>query len=299
MKLLLLVGQLLYYLQKYLANSVSKEGRCALSISLTFSTGFIHGVEVIGETEFTVLPQGDSFEWKGYGLRLHVPKDSLPASVEACRLNIKASFSGQFQLPEDSDLLSPVFWISSSCQFTQPVTLEIQHCALREDETDFSNLTFVSAKLSPRCLPYRFRQVEGGVFTTHSSYGTIQLSHFSGNAVAGRTRTSRSYCAHLYHTMKQLYDWRFYFVITQDLEAKNMVYSLCIPINYTGMIQTAIQLQVVRKYYGVFARREATLRVSFGSSKITLGIPDDGLVTREGWRITPLSFPTVSACINH
>ena len=175
---------------------------------------------MIGETEFTVFSQGDSFEWKGYGLRLHV---SLPASVEVCRLNIKASFSGQFQLPEDSDLLSPVFWISSSCQFTQPVTLEIQHCALREDETDLSSLTFVSAKCSPRCLPYRFRQVEGGLFTTHSSYGSIQLSHFSGNAVTGRKKTPRSYCAHLYHTMKQMH-WRFYFVIMQDLDAKNTVH---------------------------------------------------------------------------
>ena len=191
-----------------------------------FSPGFIRGVKVIGETEFTVFSQGGSFEWKGYGLRLHVPKDGLPASVEVCRLNIKASFSGQFQLPEDSDLLSPVFWISSSCQFTQPVTLEIQHCALREDETDLSSLTFVSAKCSPRCLPYRFRQVEGGLFTTHSSYGSIQLSHFSGNAVTGRKKTPRSYCAHLYHTMRQMYEWRFYFVITQDLEAKNTVHLL-------------------------------------------------------------------------
>ena len=266
--------------------------------SLTFSTGFINGVEVIEETEFTVFTQGDSFEWSGYGLRLYVPKDSLPASVEECRINIKASFSGQFRLPEDSDLLSPVFWISASCKFTQSVTLEIQHCALREDETALSGLTFVSAKCSQKDLPYRFTQVEGGVFTTHSSYGSIQLSHFSGFGVTGRKRTPQSYCAHLYHTMKQMYDWRYYFVITQDLEAKNMVYSSCAPINYTGVIETTIHLQIVRKYYGVFARREAILRVSFGRSKITLGIPDDGLVTREGWRITPLSFPTVSACTN-
>ena len=181
---------------------------------------------MIGETKFTVPAQGGLFEWSGYGLRLYVPKDSLPTSVEECRINIKASFSGQFQLPEDSDLLSPVFWISASCKFTKPVTLELQHCALREDEAALSGLTFVSAKCSQRDLPYRFRQVEGGVFTTHSSYGSIQLSHFSGNAVTGRKRTPRSYCAHLYHTMKQMYDWRFYFVITQDLEAKNMVHCL-------------------------------------------------------------------------
>jgi len=50
----------------------------------------------------------------------------------------------------------------------------------------------------------------------------------------------------------------------------------------------------VRKHYSGFASEEATLRVRFEGSEITLDIPVDGLVTREGWRITPLTFPTVS-----
>ena len=109
---------------------------------------------MIGETEFRVLTQGGSFEWKGYGLRLHVPEGSLPSGVRDCRMGIRASLTGQFQLPEDSDLLSPVFWISAPCKFTKPVILEIQHCALREDETVLSDLSFVSAKCSQRDLPY-------------------------------------------------------------------------------------------------------------------------------------------------
>ena len=64
---------------------------------------------MIGETEFTVQTQGGCFEWKGYGLKLHVPEGSLPPGVRECRINIRASLSGQFQFPEDSDLLSPVF----------------------------------------------------------------------------------------------------------------------------------------------------------------------------------------------
>ena len=189
----------------------------------TYLTGSIYGTEVIGEKQFIVLTQGGSFEWRGYGLRLHVPKGSLPPGMEKCRINIRASLTGQFQLPEDSALLSPVFWILVPCKFTQPVILEIQHCALREDDEVLSSLNFVSAKCTQRDLPYRFKQVDGGVFTTHSSYGSIHLTHFSGNAVTGRKSTPRSYCAHLYHTMKQIYDWRFYFVITQDLDAKNTV----------------------------------------------------------------------------
>ena len=53
-------------------------------------------------------------------------------------------------------------------------------------------------------------------------------------------------------------------------------------------------MQVVRDHYGNFAREEATLRVKFECSKITLDIPVDARVTREGWRIIPRSYPTVS-----
>ena len=56
-----------------------------------------------------VINQGGSFQWKGYGLRLHVDKGSLQPSTEEYKINVRASLSGQFQLPGDSDLLSPVF----------------------------------------------------------------------------------------------------------------------------------------------------------------------------------------------
>ena len=176
-----------------------------------------------GEAEFTVSTEGGLFHWEGYGLRLHVIEDSLPAGTAECRINIRVSLSGQFQLPEGSDLLSPIFWISATCKFTKPVTLEIQHCALTEDEAVLSGLSFVFTKCSQRDLPYRFRQADGGVFTTHSTYGSIQLSHFSGVCVTGRKGTPRSYCAHLYHTKKMDYEWRFYFVIIPDLDTKNTV----------------------------------------------------------------------------
>lgn len=184
------------------------------------SSSGMEGVEVIGETEFTVPVQGGSFEWRGYGLKLHVPEGNLQAGMTICRVHIRVSLRGQFQLPNGSNLLSPVFWISTPCKFLKPVTLEIQHCAPREDETVLSDLSFVTARCSQEDLPYRFRFVDGGVFTTHSSYGSIQLSHFSGKGVVGRKRTPRSYCAHLYHTMKLIHDWRFYLAITQDLDAQ-------------------------------------------------------------------------------
>ena len=173
-------------------------------------------------TSFTVSTRGISqFEWKG--LKLHIPKKSLPAGMKEARVNIQTSPRGQFQLPEDSYLLSSIFWISSPCKFTKPVTLEIEHCAFREDETTISDLSFVSAKCSQKDLPYRFKKVDGGVFSTHSSYGSIQLNHFSGYGVTGRKETPRLYCVHLYYTKKQKCEWRVYIVITRDLAVPNTV----------------------------------------------------------------------------
>ena len=174
-------------------------------------------MEVIGETDFVLSTRGVFFEWKEHGLRLSIPEDSLPTGMEECRINIKASLSGPFLLPEDSDLLSPVFWISALCKFKKPVTLEIQHCASR-DEASFADLNFVSTKCSQKDLPYIFKQLDGGRFPADNSYGSIQLSHFSGFGITGRKRTPRAYCAQIYYTMKEeASDWRFYFIITKDL----------------------------------------------------------------------------------
>ena len=182
----------------------------------------IHGVEMIGETDFVISTKGSSFEWVGYGLRLSIPEDSLRSGMEQCRINIKASLSGPFELPEDSDLLSPVFWVSALCKFKKPVTLEIQHCASR-DEASFADLNFISTKCSQKELPYIFRQLDGGRFLADSSYGSIQLSHFSGFGITGRKRTSQSYCAQIYTIKEEASDWRVYFIITKDLDALKTV----------------------------------------------------------------------------
>ena len=180
--------------------------------------GSIRGVEVVGDASFTVPAQGVSFKWRGYGLMLHVPGGSLPPGMQECKITIKTGFSGQFELPDvDLDFFSPVFWISVPCKFGKPFTLEIQHCALTDDEI-LPDLSFVSTSCSQRDLPYKFTKLEGGVFTPYSSYGSIQLTHFSGVGIAGRKRTPRSYCVQIYYRTKGVHDWRFYFAVTQDIE---------------------------------------------------------------------------------
>ena len=178
---------------------------------------------MIAETDFVVSTKEGSFEWIGYGLGLSISEDCLPTDMEECRINIKASLSGPFQLPGDSDLLSPVFWISALCKFEKPVTLEIQHCASR-DEASFADLNFISTKCSQKELPYTFKQLDGGRFPADSSYGRIQLGHFSGIGITGKKGTPQAYCAQICYTIKEeASDWRFYFFITKDLDTLKTV----------------------------------------------------------------------------
>lgn len=186
---------------------------------LSFFSDFIHGVDIVGKTDFVVTSDGGFFEWVGYGLKLTISKDCLPGDMEMCRINIRASLSGPFQLPKDSKLLSPVFWMSA-VEFKKPVMLEIQYFASSNE----ADLKFVTTKCSQKELPYIFRQLEQGSFTADSTYGSIQLSHFSGFGVTGRNTTSRPYCAQIYYTMKEhTSDWRILFIITQDLDTHKTV----------------------------------------------------------------------------
>ena len=196
----------------------------------------ICGIEVMGKTEITVPDNGGTLEWKGYGLKLHVPEHScsLQANSEEYRIIIRASLSGAFKLPDDTKLLSPIFWMSvaDGQKFLKPVTLEIQHCASRheiededEDESSLADLSFISAESFAEVghLPYIFKALEGGVFTDCSTYGSIQLTQLSGVGVAGCKATPCCYRAHVYRTNTGARDWRFYFAVTRDLDTQRKV----------------------------------------------------------------------------
>ena len=133
------------------------------------------------------MPEVQSFEFTGYGFKLHVPEGSLPAEVSETRLSVRVSLSGQFQLPTDCELISAVYWVSSTCphKFTKPLVVEIQHCAALSSDEQCEQLTFVRTKCTQKELPYTFTE-EGGVFSHHSSYGSLSLSHFSGLGVLRR-----------------------------------------------------------------------------------------------------------------
>ena len=182
-----------------------------------FSPGYLRGFDVTGETSILVTNQAQTFHWTGYGLKLHIPQGALPAGLEECRLLIKVGLSGQFKLPEDTSLVSAVYWVDSDprCKFSQPITLEMQHCM---KQTHTSKLSFVHAKCSQEKLPYTFEEAkEEGVFSTKSTYGCVQLTHFSIWSIIMRLMSGQ-YRARLYYLRRGVNWIDIHFVITKDLD---------------------------------------------------------------------------------
>ena len=117
---------------------------------------------------------------------MHIPEGSLPAKVLETQLNVQISLSGQFQMPSNCELVSAVYWVFSPHKFTKPITVEVQHCAILSSDEQCSQLTFVHTKCTQKELPYVFEEQVGGIFSPHSSYGSVSLSHFSWIGIVRR-----------------------------------------------------------------------------------------------------------------
>ena len=110
---------------------------------------FVITEHLIAETSVLVTNSEQLFSWDECGLSLHIPKNSLPDDTQLCSIYIKATIMGNYQLPQDIHLVSTVYWIECvpKCQFSQPLTLEIQHCAKPESA---SRLCFIKASTMDR-----------------------------------------------------------------------------------------------------------------------------------------------------
>ena len=199
--------------------------------------GYLRGVEVVDHTSFNYTGRARSFEWVNRGFKLHLPEDALPPDVDECRVHVTASLSGQFQFPEDTELISGIYWIAAPHKFAKPVTVEIQHCSSRTEHP--STLTYIVAKCTQEDLPYRFSILNGGVFTPSSSYGSINMTHFSGLGISSRSPrrpslvqrlvrrrhqrdseiwNTKRYCARLYYHSSGILSWEVYFTIMWNLK---------------------------------------------------------------------------------
>ncbi len=178
----------------------------------------------MAQTTLQLTKSPNTFEWPGHGFKLIIPPDSLPDGADQCQLDIIASTAGQYQFPDHLQLVSSVFWIrpSISGKFRQPLKVEIQHCAIITNST---KLSFVRAQCSQKTLPYEFKQIEErGLFPEHCSdltdrqYGSLEVTHFSGLAVAGEN-VDRLYTASLYY----LQDMNFHIALSWNTSTHHTV----------------------------------------------------------------------------
>ena len=176
-------------------------------------------MEVCGETVLEVVgDKSQKVEWPGYGFYLEVPDGALPPGVTAS-VAVRVILAGQFQLPEDSQLISAIYWISASEMFLKEIGVNIQHCAVISSEEECSKFRFIIAKCSQKELPYRFR-VRKGVFNPNTQFGTIMLRQFSVVGVTAPEGTETLYIAlKFYKQIPGTVNVDFIFAIVHNLEA--------------------------------------------------------------------------------
>uniref|UniRef100_A0A1X7TSV5 Uncharacterized protein n=1 Tax=Amphimedon queenslandica TaxID=400682 RepID=A0A1X7TSV5_AMPQE len=134
------------------------------------------------------LIQGDKpqlMNWEKYGLRIGVQEGSL-LSFETVEAAVVALVGGQFEFPPNTVLVSAVYAVSLSKPLLKQLKLEIQHCVDLTGRPDLAQyLKFAIAPVSTPSLPYQFSIVEGGEFSSDSSYGSINRIEFCLVCVCG------------------------------------------------------------------------------------------------------------------
>ena len=159
-------------------------------------------------------------KWPGYGFYIEVPEGSLSPGVTA-NVTVKVIFGDHFKLPENSQLISAIYWVSSSTEFLKELSVNIQHCAVVMSEEQLSEFKFIIAKGFQEVLPYHFKEREGLV-STHTRYGTIKLKQLSIISAIGLANVETLFTGRMYYkeniqTNSLSVDFRF--VVVNNLEA--------------------------------------------------------------------------------
>ena len=188
----------------------------------------LQGIDRFDQTSVVVhSSQGQFAEWNG--LKLHIHEGSLPEGVHQCTIHIIVSLAGQYKIPENSCLVSAIFWLrcEPECKFIKPIKVEIQHCGTQEN---LSRLEIIRAFCSQKRLPYNFKSL-GGRFNAHTSYGDIEVNGFSGLGVIQKGQVSeRLYYNQVlyrsYHSHQKGHDSDIHIIFTWNTEAHiNVSYS--------------------------------------------------------------------------
>ena len=165
------------------------------------------------------------FSWKGFGFKLHVPRNALKSGVSDCTLHVKAFLPSNLQLSENTQLVSAIYHIStpSPSALREAVNVEIEHCC-KLVEGYRERLRFVTSE-SAHWERASFSYIDGGHFYNDSTYGRISVHHFSWFAVVSQVSqgikslfSTTRYCIKVYLESVDLTTKYIHFILITNLE---------------------------------------------------------------------------------
>ena len=236
-------------------------------------------LEVVGDK-----PQ--KVEWPGYGFFIEIPEGAVPPGVTVS-VGVKVILAGQFKFPENRQLISAIYWVSSSIEFIKEVSVNIQHCAVVRSEDQCSQFKFIIAKCSQSQLPYRFHEREG-LFSSHTQYGAIKLKQFSLLGETAPEDTDTLCTAFMFYQQQSASPLMvdFHFVVVRDLEPNQQVISICL------LLVTLINIQEVKQQYEKWSADRTTLEICIEEDPSPAIVLDQKENEVGQWIISPLSSPT-------
>ena len=196
----------------------------------------------------------------------HVSQNGIsfhfPASESKCRVELRYKVvNDDYVLPkgyEDMPLVSSMFKITTSDELPVPVTVQMEHCAIIEED---DSLVHMIAHGPP---PYHFKLLPEGKFPLGECYGEIQMKKFCTLTQAQKRRGPMSLSVHIvYHSYCSAT-----FVATKNLP-------------------TLIRA-VKKRYADAIEVVEQSMSCDHSIEAITLRIPRP---QRRGWCVQPKFYP--------
>ena len=247
--------------------------------------------EIIAEETVLLTNEEQHIDWEGYGLRLHIHKDSLPEGCNELPLKRAVKIVKNYKLPmENCILVSAVYSFSHNLgerNLRQHATLEMQHCVAMD-----SNLPLSIVKCDYTTPPFQFRILPGGNFETNG-YGRINVDTFSFYAVITWINSlidlfsNVRFSAILYYTNIRSCQFDFNLYITKHLDA---VLKVCLLFNININMLVCYTQEIdrdVRRGYGA-CQKGSTSHFKFQEeeSAVCLDLPQCPI---SGWTMKHLN----------
>ncbi len=156
-------------------------------VAITTQDPQFPGIHFLGTPwKETVTSEGQEISWDSIGVAFSIPPGAVPEE-EPLQLTVRPCLTGPFQPPDQYQLTSPSYQVSSSAKFTRDIEVVVYHSVNLRTDDDCKRMKFLSVPSTPTCdgsqPQYKYEVLRGGVFRKDESFGTIKLQQLSGLAI--------------------------------------------------------------------------------------------------------------------